>query len=373
MSQNSMTKKDYIMEHLIWGLLVFVWFKMFLFRCIPHCTYTESLIGFVLISLFVIAIGILTSFNRNRNYKNLAGNIVLSWGVFVCISYSDIYKKRITYTLIVMVIVSLLLSAAVLLRRIRKKNRYRKIVIQRMGQVATLWKKNATIASLFIVIPLAFSSMLYGTVLNSKFEVAKVYGEEHSLKANIKIISDIEPARWKALNLQEKLLVAQKIVNVEARYYGLTHEILVGVADLSAGTLACYKDSTHQIIIALDYIENSYSYYVLRSLLHEVHHAYQYNQVELYKNVDKQYQNLSIFYEASIYMSEFKEYKDGAEDFDAYYTQLSEINAREAGEIEPLEYIEAINEYLGIEVDMSKFSCLQEYVDYLLKNENKPS
>lgn len=68
-------------------------------------------------------------------------------------------------------------------------------------------------------------------------------------------------------------------------------------------------------------------------------------------------------------MKEFADYKDGDESFYAYYTQLAEIRSREAGKIESLEYIEAINEYLGIEldVDMDEFSCLQEYIDYISK------
>ena len=89
--------------------------------------------------------------------------------------------------------------------------------------------------------------------------------------------------------------------------------------------------------------------------------------MELYLNLDKEDRNLLMFYDASVYMEEFADYKDGDENFYAYYTQLAEIRAREAGETESLEYIEAVNEYLGIEldVDMDEFSCLQEYIDYI--------
>lgn len=89
--------------------------------------------------------------------------------------------------------------------------------------------------------------------------------------------------------------------------------------------------------------------------------------MELFQKLDKEDRNLLMFYDASVYMEEFADYKDGDENFYAYYTQLAEIHAREAGETESLEYIEAINEYLGIEldVDMDEFSCLQEYIDYI--------
>ena len=370
MKQNNMTRKEYIKEHIICSLLVFLWFRNLLFRCIPEFTYTESLLGFVVLSAIVMAICIVITWHGNRNYRNLIENIILCWGVFVCITYMDLYSTRIVYVGIATVAISLLLSILVLFRRIRRRDKRNIIIKRRVENVVILWKRNSAIASLVIMVPVVVSSLLYGTVLNSnKVEVVKVYGDEHSLKANIEVISDIEPSRWETLSIEEKLLVAQKIVNCEARYYGLSHEIMVGTDDLSVGTLAYYKDSTHQIVIDLDHLENSYSYYVLSSLLHETHHAYQHNQVELYQKIDEEDRNLFMFYDASVYMEEFANYEDGDENFYAYYTQLAEIHAREAGETESLEYIEAINEYLGIEigVDMDEFSCLQEYVDYITK------
>ena len=367
--KNTLDLREYIKEHIVWSLLLFLWFRNLLFRCIPDYTYIESLFGFLIISVCVMAVGIAVSWKKNRNYKNLIENVLLSWGVFVCITYMDRYRARIRNILIVLVVVSVVLSVIVLFRRIKRKDKRQKIIMRRIENVASLWKRNAAIGSLFIMIPVAVSSLLYGTVLNTKAEVVKVYGDEHSLKSNIEVISDIEPARWENLCIEDKLFVAQKIVNCEARYYGRSHEITVGTDELSTGTLAYYKDSTHQIVIDLEHLDNSYSYYILKSILHEVHHAYQYNQVEIYQKLDKEDRKLYMFYDASVYMEEFANYEDGDENFYAYYTQLAEIHAREAGETESLEYIEAINEYLGIEmgVDMDEFSCLQEYVDYITK------
>ncbi len=367
--KNMMELGEYIKEHVVWSLLVFLWFIKLLFRCIPEFTYTESLFGFVILSVIVMAICITLTWNRNRNYRNLIENIILCWGVFVCITYMDLYRTRIVYVGIATAVISLLLSILVLFRRIRRRDKRYLIIKRRVENAAILWKRNSAIASLVIMVPVATSSLLYGTVLNSKAEVVKVYGDEHSLKANIEVISDIEPSRWETLSIEQKLLVAQKIVNTEARFYGVTHEILVGTDDLSIGTLAYYRDSTHQIVIDLDHLANGYSYDVLSSLLHEVYHAYTWDLIKLYQKLDEEERNLLIFYDASVYVKEFADYKDGDENFYAYYTQLAEIHAREAGETESLEYIKAINEYLGIEldVDMDEFSCLQEYIDYISK------
>ena len=359
----------YIKEHIIWSMLAFLCLKNLIFRCIPNCTYVESLIGFIIISLCVMTVGIAASWQRNRNYKNLIENILLSWGVFVCITYWDLYNKQITNLLLVVLFVSLVLSFIVMLRRINRKKYRQKIIIRRMANLTMLWKRIAAISSMLLIIPIVSSSLIHGTVLNSKIEVTKVYGDEHRMKANIETISNIEPSRWKNQSMEDKLLIIQKIVNCEARFYGLSHEILVGVDGLSNGTLAYYNHSTHQVVIDLEHLQNAYSYDILETLLHEVQHAYQHNQVDLYKRLTAEDRNLLLFNNASIYMDEFSNYEENNENFFVYYTQLSEIHAREVSETESLEYVEAINKYLGIEldVDMDKFSCIQEYVDYISK------
>lgn len=87
MEQNSMSKKEYIEEHMLWSLVAFVWLKAWIFRCIPEFTYTESLIGFVILSVIIITICIAITWHGNRNYRNMFENVILCWGVFVCITY----------------------------------------------------------------------------------------------------------------------------------------------------------------------------------------------------------------------------------------------------------------------------------------------
>ena len=68
--KNTMDRVEYIKEHVIWSLLAFLWFRNLIFRCIPNCTYTESLVGFGVIAVCVAAVGMAISWQRNRNYKN---------------------------------------------------------------------------------------------------------------------------------------------------------------------------------------------------------------------------------------------------------------------------------------------------------------
>ena len=64
----------------------------------------------------------------------------------------------------------------------------------------------------------------------------------------------------------------------------------------------------------------------------------------------------------AIYAEELANYEEGTEDYEAYYDQLSEQHARRAGATESLVYVEAINDYLGIymDIEIDHFNCLEK-------------
>ena len=343
---NTMDKREYIKEHLVWSLILFLWCRKLFFKCVPNCTYSESLFVLLIIGVVVIGFGIFLTWNKGRNYTNLVQNLILSWSVFVVLAYVDMFKQRMLVIGILAATVSIFMTVLVFGRKIKRKDKKRLIIRNRVRNVFNMWRRNLAFASLFLLVPIGVSMLFNGTILNSKVEVVMVYGDEHCLDANIDVICDIDPKRWEKLNVQQKLNVCQKIVNCEARYLGISHEIRVGTADLSEGTLAYYSESQHQIVVDLEHLNSSHSYEVLESLIHECNHAYQYEQVALYQKLDEESRNLLMFYEASVYLDEFADYQDGSEDFVLYYSQLAEINARKAGEEEAKEYIERVNRYL---------------------------
>ena len=340
---NTIDKWEYIKEHIIWSFVMFVWCKKMFFRCVPNCTYIESLLVLLGVAVSVMAVGIAITWKNGRNYISLAENIILTWSVFVVLAYVDIFKNRMIAIGIVVVILSALMTVIVLCRRIKRKYKKRTIITNRIRNVVNLWRRNFAFASLFLLIPLGASVLINGTVLNSKVEGTKVYGDEHCLDANIEVIANIAPERWERLDIQDRLTVLQTILNCQARYYGLSHEIVIGTADLSEGTLAYYSEAKHQIVIDIDYLKDSYSYDILETSIHECTHAYQHEQVALYQKLDDKSRNLLMFHDVSIYMEEFADYEDGSEDFWNYYSQKAEIDARKAGETESLEYIQRVN------------------------------
>lgn len=344
MQKNWMTKKEYITEHVSWSILLFLCWKNIFFRCIANYTYYELLLLFTIIEIVVVGIGILITWEIGRNYTNLATNIILSWGILAIFIYQEMFKQRLIIIVLITTVISFFKTLLFLCRKINRKAK--KIFVIR--NVANLWRKNMTCASLVILLTIAVSTLFGDMFYESNEDNAnvKVYGEEDSLAANIETISHIYPERWKELDLEDRLIVCQKIVDVEARYYSISHRITVVVEDLHEGALACYNEGNYQIAIDIEHLKSSHSYRVLQSLLHECAHSYQWDQVHAFFSLDEKYRNLLFFYDISIYAEELTDYKNASDGFSFYYNQKVEQDARIAGLVESKEYIERVREYL---------------------------
>lgn len=345
--ENTLEKGEYIKEHIIWGFISFLWGKPFFFICLPNCTYMESLLVLLLIGVCVMGLGIIFTWKRGRNTKNALQNIIVSWAVYVCILYFELYKKRIFQIGIICAVVSGLMTVLVLARKIKNQDRKKQIVDRRIRNVIFLWRRNITYASLIFLVPLGASLIIKGTIMNSEVKSVKTYGEEHGMDANMEEISCFVPEKWADLDLQQRLNVCQKIVNCEGFYYGFTHEVNVGTADLEEYVCGNYNSAIHQIIIDLDYLKDANSYEVLETLLHECAHAYQHEQVEVYQMVNENYRNLRMFDDIADYAEEFADYQNGSEDFAEYYFQKTEMEARSTGRDISEVYIREINRYLN--------------------------
>ncbi len=352
--ENTMNKSEYIKENIIWNLLIFIWCKSLFFRCLPGISYFESVLVLLGIAVLVIGFGIALTWNWGRNYRSVVENIIMTWCLYVVIAYADVFRKRMMIIAIVTTMITLLMTLMIVARRIRRKDKKKQIIRRRVRNTVALWRRNTAVASLVLLVPIGATVMFNGTVLtSSEVEVIEMYGDEHSLSANIEVISNIEPSRWSKLNMQEKLDVLQKIINCECRYNGISHEVYLGTAELSGSTLAHYDDSKYQIVIDINHLDDD-GYEVLETIIHECTHAYQHEQVELYRSLDEKSRNLLMFWEVSEYMDEFENYIDGSEDPYGYYLQLAEIDARERAEKDSLEYIERINEYLKEQNEQSE-------------------
>lgn len=339
---------DYIELH-IFGAAVFDFLiYKYLFKCVPSLTYRQSFWVFLLIQVIVMAIGILITWKDERNCKNMLENFALSWGVFVCIAYRDLYSKRIKVVLVCFLLYTMVVSVYMLFM-------HRKLMLAIHSDeddfawpvipnyVVDEWRKNFAIASLVLILPIGANMFLHGTIMNASTKAVSVYSDEDSLKANIDIISNMDLVKWNKLSIKERLNACQKIANCEGRYLGLSHELNIGMADFQGSTVANYEESRHQIMIDISYLSNPNSYIVLKEILHECYHAYQIEQVRLYRNLDKKSKDLLMFSEVSVYEEELINHRDGG----AFTGDEIEKDAEEYAKESFKLYYEEIREYLN--------------------------
>lgn len=341
--KDTMKKADYLKEHMLWNIVIFIAFLKTGFKCVPEFTYFESILVLVVLALLIMGTGVSIDWKNknNRNYGNMIQNIICTYGVYVSIAYIDIYKNRILF-LVFGAITGSTIAVVMILKKIKYKKRKK-----RKSVVINVWRRIFSFAFSILLIPLVISVIMHGTFLNPKVKPVRTYNDKDYLEENMKDIAKIEDKHWKKLGVQQKIDISQKIVNCEIKNMGLTHEICVGSADLEEGCLAYYDEKRHQIIINLNYLMKSKGAEVVKSLIHECTHAYQYEQVILYQSMDKKTRNLLLFHDASIYATEFTNYVDGKQeqDFEHYYNQKVEVDARKAGKKGARKYMKMAEKY----------------------------
>lgn len=180
-----MNEKEYIIENIIWYLLIFIWCKGLFFRCLPDFSYFASLLVLFGVGVLGIGVGIAITWKWGRNYGSVVENIIMTWSLYVVITYLDIFKKRMLVITIVTIIISVLMTIMVMARRIKRMNKKKQIIRSRMRSAIALWRRNTVVASLVLLVPIAVSAIMSETVLNSsEVEVVEIYGDEYCLDAN---------------------------------------------------------------------------------------------------------------------------------------------------------------------------------------------
>lgn len=338
--ENTLSKKKYILETITWLIISVLWGKTLFFKCISDCTYVQTILIFCGISLCIIGGGIFLTWKQGRNYANALRSVIISWGIFGVLAYVEYYKMQIQIVLLSALIISLILTLMILGRKIKNKEKKKKIMKRRFQNIFIVWWRSMAIASLVILIPLGLSRFFQDSFMNARVDATKEY-------SNVEDYSKIYPEIWDDLEFQERLDVCQVIVNDQVNKLGLSHKIEIGVSNiLEDGILSYYTEANHRIIIDCIYLRYANSTDITATLCHEVRHAYQIELVFILDSLDEEQQNLYIFRDIAAYKGELANYNDGSEDYEAYYTQELETDAREYGEGEAMLYLMRVSEYL---------------------------
>lgn len=340
---NTLTKLEFLLEHLFWGLVSWIWYKNILFRCIGNYSFTESKIIFFLVLGMACIMGILCNIKKDRNDFSVFFNIVTGYGLYTVLTYFQIQRNLIITVLLITVSISIIIGGYIMQRQIKRRNYYRKTIRSAILTIAGATQRIMGLGFLVILI-VAGGNFLFGSSIIQSSVKPSVTSDSYNqlLSESAETIALLDENIWTSLTVQEKAGALQIIANLERSYLGISNELNVSVANLEEeGLWGYYDDSTHEIVIDMDLFLNGSVQDSLRCLVHEAFHSFEHRMVDLYKEIDSSNKNLWIFRKVNIYAEEFEHYNDGEDTYSDYYEQQCETDARAYAE-ERIEFYESL-------------------------------
>lgn len=99
MCNNTVSKKEYIMDHAVWLACVMVWYNNLCWHPIDYMTYEAS--RWIMWCLIVgcVVVGIVFTIQKRRNIINMAVNVVFPFEIYTAIAYRSQLGPVITSAL----------------------------------------------------------------------------------------------------------------------------------------------------------------------------------------------------------------------------------------------------------------------------------
>ena len=343
---NTLTKSEFLLEHLFWVIVSWIWYKNILFRCVGNYSFTESKIIFLIVLGMACILGILCNIKKDRNDVSVFFNIVTGYGLYTVLTYFQIQRNLIITVLSITVSISIIIGGYIMQRQIKRKNFFRKTIQSAILTIVGATQRIMGLGFLVILI-VAGGNFLFGSsIIQSSVkpsDTADTY--DQLLSESAETIALLDEDSWSSITVQEKAGVLQKIANLERSNLGISNELNVCVANLEEeGLWGYYDDSTHEIVIDMDLLLNGSVQDSLRCLVHEAFHSFEHRMVDLYKEIDSSNKNLWIFRKVNIYEEEFEHYNDGEDTYSDYYEQQCETDARAYAEERVKFYEDLINQ-----------------------------
>ncbi len=308
---------SYVFRNYLWMSIAMIWYFGLLFRSLEHQTLEMSRTILWALTIGFTLAGIILWIRRNRSGITVFFNVVTGFGIYTVFAYARLRPALIRTTLIITGCLFVLAAALIIFRRSPLRMKLRSVVTA-AHMVAGF--------GCAVIIIIAATPMLSGNTLITPSVRPAVSGQ--TIGEHMETLSLLYSDSWETLPAGRKLDVLQTVANIERASLGLPHELNVGVDNLDEGTAGHYRDDTHEIIIDTDSLLNDDAWELVDTVCHEAYHGYEHRMVDLYRQTSPEARELAVFDGARRYEAEFDHPVHGHEDFDAYYQQHIERDAR---------------------------------------------
>ena len=349
MNFNTKGRYEFIFDHIIGFIPMWVIYKAALFRQIGFCSYEASSWILIAMALTGAAIGIVMDFRKERNGESVFMNIMLGFGVYTVLTYWQFVRGLILFILLISLAVALTLFLRAIRRKVKKRWKYRKIMIRRFGKAGRQTKFVLSMGMFMLMSAIIWKMNLgEGLVASS----VKTPDSPDSLKMqtideNMDTLLLLQEDTWKTLSPEEKLGVLRTVADIERSYLGIPHGLSVVAGTTDKGVLAHYTEVDHRITVSVDSLKNDTALSLLNSVAHEAYHCLQHRIIDAYEEVSPELRNLQLFNSAAVYKKEFDNYTSPEDDVETYYQQTVEKDARDYAAKASTEYLVKIYKYLS--------------------------
>lgn len=180
--------------------------------------------------------------------------------------------------------------------------------------------------------------------INEKIAIEKIQVTENyfAFSDYNSVYRKFRPDFWDAMSLKEKEIAAAELCQINLLYLtGHKNEKLRFVIreDYQSSASGFYSENFHEIVADYKYADNRD--HMLNLICHECYHFFQYRLL----NKEKDKHELVSEEKLHKYKKEFADYIDIDEDFEGYYNQQCEIDAREYAERMQNVYLRYINDF----------------------------
>lgn len=196
-NKNTMGRLEFCVEHLIWSVLAFMWYRV-IFRCIGDCSLAISrLVLFGSVVTVSVLFGVI-EFRRARNGFSVFLNLVTGYGLYTVLAYMQFKKVLVQVSLLTAACLSVVCAVYIMTRRIRNKKNFKKIIVIRIHKSLLVTRSMLGLGMSVIVLVIGVGGIMGNSMLYSEsvsFTQSDV--EDQTLANNIETVALLDEARWK--------------------------------------------------------------------------------------------------------------------------------------------------------------------------------
>lgn len=338
---STLSVPGYLLEHLFYAVIVGVWLKAiglpalvvpFVGISLGTVTSAYVLTGMTLVSVFV---GLLLTIRRYRTTGHVLVHIVTPVGLYF-LMVLRYYVPILALVQGVLIVAAFAVYLLLLCSDLSQEDRFEQLRRRFRGFPRRAW---AFLSVVLIFSPGVFYvSSLTGNPLHLH-RPKDAYGEE--LDRQLSQLSGLREGEWQRLSEAEQTALLKIVLEMESSYLGLEYVPVMEVENLDEDLAGSYVFGQDLIRINRSELLREDGWSALSTVCHEVYHAYQEMQVELYEKLDSPYRDMELLRDAAVYAQEFRNYQDGEGDysnFSNYYDQQCETDARNYAEERSMYY-----------------------------------